>query len=309
MIAADPYRPAAIQQLQTLGARLDIPVFTQENIKPPVLVQRGFQHARNSGVSVVIVDTAGRSQMDGQLMDELTAINSSVKANEVILVIDAMIGQEALPIAEGFNQHLPLTGLMLTKMDGDARGGAAISIRSVTGIPIKYLGTGEGLDALESYDPRRLASRILGMGDMIGLIEKAEAAYDQEDAQEQARKMMSGQFTLEDFASQLKQIRKMGPISQILDMIPGGGSQLSKQINPQDAENQLKQVEAIINSMTVQERKKPDILNASRRRRIARGSGLEVQDVNKLIKQFREAQKLIKTVQKSSSRGLSRLFG
>ncbi len=309
MIAADPYRPAAITQLQALGARMDIPVFTQEGIKPPALVQRGFQQARNSGVSVVIVDTAGRSQMDQQLMDELSSIHHHVPANEIILVIDAMIGQEALPIAEGFREHLPLTGLMLTKMDGDARGGAAISIRSVTGIPIKYLGTGEGLDALESYDPRRLASRILGMGDVIGLIEKAEAAYDQDTAQAEARKMVSGQFTLEDFANQLRQIRKMGSISQILEMLPGGMGQLSRNVNPRDAEKQLKQVEAIINSMTLQERKKPDILNASRRRRIARGSGTEVQDVNKLIKQFREAQKLMKTVQKSGGRGLSRLFG
>ena len=309
MIAADPYRPAAITQLQALGARMDIPVFTQEGIKPPVLVQRGFQQARNSGVSVVIVDTAGRSQMDQQLMDELSSIHHQVPANEIILVIDAMIGQEALPIAEGFRDHLPLTGLMLTKMDGDARGGAAISIRSVTGIPIKYLGTGEGLDALESYDPRRLASRILGMGDVIGLIEKAEAAYDQDTAQAEARKMVSGQFTLEDFANQLRQIRKMGSISQILEMLPGGMGQLSRNIKPQDAEKQLKQVEAIINSMTLQERKKPELLNASRRRRIARGSGTEVQDVNKLIKQFREAQKLMKTVQKSGGRGLSRLFG
>ncbi len=309
MIAADPYRPAAITQLQALGARMDIPVFTQEGIKPPALVQRGFQQARNSGVSVVIVDTAGRSQMDQQLMDELSSIHRNVPANEIILVIDAMIGQEALPIAEGFREHLPLTGLMLTKMDGDARGGAAISIRSVTGIPIKYLGTGEGLDALESYDPRRLASRILGMGDVIGLIEKAEAAYDQDTAQAEARKMVSGQFSLEDFANQLRQIRKMGSISQILEMLPGGMGQLSRSIKPQDAEKQLKQVEAIINSMTTQERKKPELLNASRRRRIARGSGTEVQDVNKLIKQFREAQKLMKTVQKSGGRGLSRLFG
>jgi signal recognition particle subunit SRP54 len=202
-----------------------------------------------------------------------------------------------------------LNGLILTKIDGDARGCAAISIRSVTGVPIKFLGTGEALDAIEVYDPERLSSRILGMGDLIGLIERAEAAFDQKTAQEQAEKMMSGEFSLQDFADQLRQLRKLGPLGQLLEMLPGGMGQMAKQISPQDAENQLKMTEAIISSMTRDERRRPDILNASRRRRIARGSGTEVQDVNRLIKQFREAQRMFKTLKKSGTRGLPRLFG
>jgi signal recognition particle subunit SRP54 len=194
-------------------------------------------------------------------------------------------------------------------MDGDARGVAAISIRSVTGVPIKYLGTGESLDAIEIYDPDRLSSRILGMGDIIGLIEKAEEAFDEESAQKQAEKLMSGDFTLEDFAEQLSQMRRMGPIGQIMDMLPGGMGQMARQVNPQDAEKQLKKTEAIINSMTPLERRRPDVLNASRRRRIARGSGTQVQDVNRLVKQFREARRLFKTLRKSGGRGMPRLFG
>jgi signal recognition particle subunit SRP54 len=199
--------------------------------------------------------------------------------------------------------------LILTKIDGDARGGAAISIRSVTGVPIKFLGTGEALDAIEVFDPDRLSSRILGMGDMIGLIERAEAAFDEKVAKEQAERLVSGEFTLQDFADQLKQVRRMGPIAQILDMLPGGMGQMARQVNPHDAEKQIKMTEAIISSMTSQERRRPDILNASRRRRIARGSGTQVQDVNRLIKQFREAQRLFKTLKKSGGRGLPRLFG
>jgi signal recognition particle subunit SRP54 len=226
-----------------------------------------------------------------------------------LLVIDAMTGQEALHIAEGFKNAVQLSGLIMTKMDGDARGGAAISIRHVTGVPIKFIGTGEGLDALEVYDPQRLSSRILGMGDVLGLIERAETAFDQKVAREQAEKMMSGQFTLEDFAQQLRQVRKMGPLGQILEMLPGNLGQMAKQIAPGEAEQQLKWTEAVINSMTIEERRHPDVLNASRRRRIARGSGMDVQIVNRVIKQFREAQKLFKTIQKSGGRGLPRLFG
>jgi signal recognition particle subunit SRP54 len=220
-----------------------------------------------------------------------------------------MVGQEALHIAEGFRDSVSLTGLIMTKMDGDARGGAAISIRSVTGVPIKYLGVGEGVDALEAYDPGRLSSRILGMGDILGLIEKAESAYDEKVTQEQAQRMLSGKFDLEDFADQLRQIKKMGPLSQILEMLPGGMGQMARQVDPKDAEYQLKMIEAIINSMTRQERQDPDVLNASRRRRIARGSGTDVQDVNRLMKQFRETQRMMKTLQKSGGRGLPRLFG
>lgn len=308
LIAADPYRPAAVKQIQTLGERVGVPVFHEPGIKPPELVARAYDQAQKGGYTVVIADTAGRSQLDQQLMDELRSINSKVPAADILLVVDSMIGQEALHVAEGFRDAIPLTGLIMTKMDGDSRGGAAISIRSVTGVPIKYLATGEGIDAIEAYDPGRLASRILGMGDMLGLIERAEAAFDEKSAREQAQKMMSGQFTLEDFSKQLQQMRKMGPFAQILEMLPGNLGQAAKNINPADAEKQLKLTEAIINSMTPGERRNPDILNASRRRRIARGSGTEVQDVNKLIKQFREAQKIFKTIQKTGGRGLPRLF-
>lgn len=309
LVAADPYRPAAVKQLQTLGERVSVPVFHEPGMKPPDLVARAFDQAQKGGYSVVIVDTAGRSQLDQQLMDELRAITNRVQAADILLVVDAMIGQEALHIAEGFRDNISLTGLIMSKMDGDSRGGAAISIRSVTGVPIKYLMTGEGLDAVEAYDPSRLASRILGMGDMIGLIERAEAAFDEKISRQEADRMMSGQFTLEDFSKQLKQIRKMGPFAQILEMLPGNLGQAARGINPQDAEAQLKLTEAIINSMTPGERRNPDVLNASRRRRIARGSGTEVQDVNRLIKQFREAQRVFKSLQKTGGRGLPRMFG
>ena len=309
LVAADPYRPAAIKQLQTLGQRIDVQVFTEDGKKPPEVSQNALRFAKNGGYSVVIIDTAGRSQLDQELMDELKSINSRVKAIEILLVVDAMVGQEALHIAEGFRDAVTITGLVMAKMDGDARGGAAISIRSVTGVPIKFLSTGEGIDAMEVYDPSRLSSRILGMGDVIGLIEKAEQAFDQKDAQKQAEKMMKGEFTLEDFLSQLKQIKKMGSIGQILEMMPGSMGQIAKNVNPNDAENQMKQTEAIIYSMTYQERRNPEVLNASRRRRIAAGSGTNVQEVNRLIKQFRDIKKLMKTLQKSGGRGLPRLFG
>lgn len=309
LVACDPYRPAAVRQLETLGERLNVPVVYEPGVKPPDLARRAVEQAQKGGYSVVILDTAGRSQLDQALMDELRAIQSKVNPAEVLLVVDSMIGQEAVNIAKGFRDVVPLTGLFLTKIEGDARGGAAISIRSVTGVPIKFLGTGEALDAIEAYDPQRLAGRILGMGDILGLIERAEAAYDEKVAREQAEKMMSGEFTLQDFADQLRQLRKMGPLGQILEMLPGGLGQMARQVSPQDAERQLKLTEAIINSMTREERRRPDILNASRRRRIARGSGTEVQDVNRLLKQFREAQKLFKTLKKSGMRGLPRMFG
>ena len=309
MVAADPYRPAAVKQLETLGEKLGVPVYSEAGIKPPDLAAHALDKGQKGGNSVLILDTAGRSQLDNVLMDELTAIAKKVHPVETLLVVDSMIGQEAVNIAKGFRDAIPLTGLILTKMDGDARGGAAISIRSVTGVPIKFIGTGEALDALEVYDPGRLASRILGMGDVLGLIERAEAAFDQQQSQKDAERMFAGDFSLEDFANQLKQVRKMGPIAQVLEMLPGGMGQLARQIDPKDAENQLKMTEAIINSMTVHERRKPDVLNASRRRRIATGSGTEVQDVNRLIKQYREAQRMFKNIKKSGTRGLPRLFG
>jgi len=309
LIAADPYRPAAVQQLQTLGEKVGVPVFFEQGLKPPDVVAHAYDQAQKGGYSVVIADTAGRSQLDDALMNELRAICDRVPAAEILLVVDAMIGQEALHVAEGFRDAIPLTGLILTKMDGDSRGGAAISIRSVTGVPIKFLGTSEHLDGMEIFDPKRLASRILGMGDVIALSERAQATFDEKVAQEQAEKMLSGQFTLEDFYKQLQQVRKMGPFAQLLEMLPGGLGQAARSIDPKEAEAQLKMTEAIINSMTRLERRNPDVLNASRRRRIARGSGTDVQDVNRLIKQFREAQKMFKMLQKTGGKGLPRLFG
>ncbi len=309
MVACDPYRPAAVTQLQTLGDKLGVPVHYEPGVKPPDLAAHAVDKAQKGGFTILILDTAGRSQLDNALMEELTAITRKVETAEILLVVDSMIGQEAVNIAKGFKNAIPLTGLMLTKMDGDSRGGAAISIRTVTGVPIKFLGTSEAMDGLEVFDPGRLASRILGMGDVIGLIERAEASFDQESAAKQAQKMMQGEFSLQDFADQLKMVKRMGPISQLLEMLPGGMGQMARQVSPQDAEQQLKLTEAIINSMTVKERHNPDVLNASRRRRIARGSGTEVQDVNRLIKQYREAQRMFKTLKKSGGRGLSRLFG
>jgi signal recognition particle subunit SRP54 len=309
LVAADPYRPAAIQQLQILGKNLDVPVVTDLNLKPPDLVKNAFEKAQKGGFSIMIIDTAGRSQIDNILMDELKAIVRKVVPAETILVVDAMVGQEALHIAEGFRDAISITGLILTKMDGDARGGAAISIRSVTGVPIKFIGTGEKLDALEVYNPERLASRILGMGDMLGLIERAESVFDQDTAQTQAKMLSSGEFSFEDLAEMMRSTKKLGPLSQVMDMLPGNLGQKANNISAEDVEKQMKRTEAIISSMTVQERRHPDILNANRRRRIARGSGTNVQDINRLVKQYQEMKRLLKTINKTGGRGLSRLFG
>ncbi len=309
LVAGDPYRPAAAEQLRTLGEQLDIPVFFEANVKPPELAKHAFEKARNGGYSVAIVDTAGRSQLDETLMSELQAIVHKVTPTETLLVVDAMIGQEALNVAEGFQRSIALTGFIMTKMDGDSRGGAAISIRSVTGIPIKFIGTGEKLDALEAFQPERLASRILGMGDVIGLIEKAEAVFDEKQAQKQAERLSKGEFTLEDLAEMMRSSKKMGPMSQMVDLLPGDMGRAARNVSPEDMENQFKRTEAIISSMTPGERRDPEVLNASRRRRIAAGSGTEVQDVNRLVKQFREMQRLMKMFQKTGGRGLSRLFG
>ncbi len=309
LVAGDPYRPAAVQQLQQLGERVGVPVESDLKLRPPELARRAFEKAEKGGFGVVILDTAGRSQLDAELMSELRSIAAKVPPVETLLVVDSMIGQEALNIAQGFRDNVSITGLILTKMDGDARGGAAISIRAVTGVPIKFIGTGEKLDALEAYDPARLTSRILGMGDMLGLIEKAEAAFDQEAAQKTAERMLKGRFTLEDWLEQMKQVKKMGPLSQVMDMLPGQFGQAARQADPAEIEKNFRQSEAIIHSMTRAERQDPDVLNASRRRRIAAGSGTDVQDVNRLIKQFREAQKLMKALQKTGGKGLPKLFG
>lgn len=291
LVAADTYRPAAIQQLQTLGQAIDVPVYTSDK-RPAELCPEAVRAAERQGKTVVILDTAGRLQLDEMMMSELLAIRDSTKPVESLLVADAMVGQEAVRIAETFHKQVGLTGLILTKMDGDARGGAAISMRAVTGVPIKFLGVGEKTDAIEVFDPGRVASRILGMGDILGLIERAEA-MDKEKAQAAAERLVSGEFTLDDFVTQLREVRKMGPVGQLLGMIPGfSGPKM--QIDEQAVEQQLKRTEAIINSMTRHERRRPDVLNGSRKRRIAAGSGTQVYEVNQLLKQFKDMQKLMK---------------
>lgn len=299
LVAADPYRPAAADQLLSLGSQLAIPVLADPSLQPAQLAKAALQQARETDSTAVILDTAGRSQIDSELMDELGAVQRTANPQEILLVVDAMIGQEAVNIAQGFLETVPLTGLIMSKMDGDARGGSAISIRSVTGVPIKFLGTGESLDALESFDPSRLASRILGMGDVIGLIERAEESMDLETAQQGAARMLSGDFTLDDFSQQISQVLKMGPIGKILGMLPGEFGKISQSIDPQQAEKQVRTTQAIIYSMTPEERQNPKILNASRRKRIAAGSGTEVYDVNQLIKQYREAKKMMDQLKKT----------
>jgi signal recognition particle subunit SRP54 len=299
LIAADPYRPAAVDQLKSLGDQLSIPVFSDSTLNPAQLAKEALRQAQLSGSTVVILDTAGRSQIDQDLMEELESVQKACSPDEILLVVDAMIGQESVNVAEGFIKATPLSGLIMSKMDGDARGGAAISIRSVTGVPIKFLGTGETLDALEIYDPSRLASRILGMGDVIGLIERAEETIDEETAQEQTKRLLSGEFSLEDFYKQLSQVMKMGPIGKLMGMLPGEFGKISQSVDPQEAEKRMRSSQAIIQSMTPAERQNPKILNASRRKRIAAGSGTQVYDVNQLVKQYRDTQKLFKQLKKS----------
>jgi signal recognition particle subunit SRP54 len=310
LVAADPYRPAAVQQLQTLGERLKVDVFAKDKATPPQIAAEAFQKAKNGGYTALILDTAGRSQLDQELMHELQAITAKMPPSEALLVVDAMIGQEAVNIAQGFRKAVPLTGLILAKMDGDARGGAAISIRQVTGVPIKFLGVGEDLEGLEVFDPNRLANRILGMGDVVGLIEKAESKLDVEQSAKSAQKMLSGEFTLEDFAEQIKQVRKMGPLGQLMGMMPGNAAGgIMNKVDPQAADQSLKKVEAIIQSMTPQERRRPKVVDASRKRRIASGSGTDLQDVNRLLKQHKDMQRMMKQIKKSGMRGFPRMFG
>jgi signal recognition particle subunit SRP54 len=307
LVAADLYRPAAVNQLQILGDQLSIPVYSESSLTPSKLAEEGVQQAKEKNATVVILDTAGRSQIDEELMEELKEIQVKSHPDEILLVVDAMIGQESVHVTEGFISSVPLTGLVMSKMDGDARGGAAISIRSVTGVPIKYLGTGEGMDALEKFDPSRLASRILGMGDVIGLIERAEETLDEEAARSQVERLLSGEFTLDDFSKQISQVMKMGPIGKLLGMLPGEFGKMSQSVNPQDAEQQVRRTQAIIQSMTPEERQNPNILNASRRKRIAAGSGTQVYNVNQLVKQYREAKRMFKQLKKSGLSNLPRL--
>jgi signal recognition particle subunit SRP54 len=294
LVAADPYRPAAVTQLQTLGKQIDVPVFAQEGQKPPALAQAAVQHARSMNQNMVILDTAGRLHVADELMAELEEIKRRVAPTDTLLVADAMTGQDAVRVAEEFNKRVGLSGLILTKMDGDARGGAALSIRTVTGVPITFIGVGEKLDALEAYHPDRLASRILGMGDVLTLIERAQQGIDQERAAELQKKIRTATLDLNDFLQQLQQLRNMGPLEQILDMIPGMSRFMKDQGAPAIDERDLKRIEAIIQSMTPQERARPEIIGGRRKRRIARGSGTTAADINQLLNQFHQMQQMMK---------------
>ncbi len=304
LVAADTRRPAAIDQLVVLGKQLNIPVYADDHkVAPATICARAVKRAGELAANWLVVDTQGRLHIDEALMKELVDVKKVLQPSEVLLVVDAMTGQEAVRVAEEFNTKVGLTGLILTKMDGDARGGAALSIRSVTGMPIKFMGTGEKVDALEPFYPDRLASRILGMGDMLTLIERAEKVFDEQRAKEMEKKMRTAAFNLEDFLDQLQQVKKMGPFSQLMEMVPGISS-LNRKM-PQDIdEKQLKKIEAIIFSMTPEERRYPNIIDGSRRRRIARGSGTTPQDINQLVNQFRQAQKLMKQLDSRKSKGL-----
>lgn len=294
LVAADVYRPAAIKQLQVLGEQLKIPVFSMGEGNNPVDIARGaVEHARKFGNNPVLLDTAGRLHINEVMMAELAAIKEAVNPQEILLVVDAMTGQDAVQVASTFNEQLGLTGIILTKLDGDTRGGAALSVRAVTGCPIKFIGMGEKTDALETFHPERLASRILGMGDVLSLIEKAQANLDVERAKELQRKIRQQEFSLEDFLEQMKQMKKMGPLEEILNMLPGAGKmkQLKDlQIDPKE----MVHMEAIIQSMTPAERRSPAMINGSRKKRIAAGSGTRVQDVNRLLRQFEESRKLMR---------------
>lgn len=293
LVAADLQRPAAIDQLETLGERTGIPVLVDRTGKAPKLAKSALKKAASTGRDVVIIDTAGRLQIDESLMKELAAVRKATEPDEVLLVVDAMTGQDAVNVADGFQRQIGLTGVVLSKLDGDARGGAAISVREVTGAPVKFAGVGEGLDDLESFHPERMASRILGMGDVLTLIEKAETAFDQQAAEKAAGRLQKGEFTLEDFLDQFEAMKSMGPLQDILAMLPGSGS-LLREVEVDDRD--LKRVEAIIQSMTPEERRAPKIIGGSRKRRIAAGSGTSPQDVNRVLKQFAETQKMMKTL-------------
>ena len=307
LVAADPYRPAAADQLETLGRQLDIPVYRAPQGTPvPEIARQGVEAAKRQTRDVVILDTAGRLTVDQELMQEIAAVNTAVKPIETLLVVDAMTGQEAVAVAQAFVEAVPVTGLILTKIDGDARGGAALSISAVTGLPVKFLGTGEKTDALEPFHPDRLAGRILGMGDILTLVERAQETFDVKQAQQMEEKLRKASFTLEDMLDQLQQVQKMGPIGQIMSMIPGMGGMANEAQAAVDR-GELKRTEAIIRAMTPAERRDPTILTGSRRRRIAAGAGTTLPEVNRLVKQFSEMQKLMK--QLSGGGGRAALAG
>jgi signal recognition particle subunit SRP54 len=303
LVAADMYRPAAVNQLKTLGKQLNIPVYSEPMGADPVTIcVNSLPYALEQACTVIILDTAGRLNIDERMMNEVINIRSRVNPREVLLVADAMTGQEAVRVADDFHQAVSLTGMILTKMDGDARGGAALSIRSVTGVPVKFMGVGEKTDALEPFYPDRLASRILGMGDVLSLIERAQESIDQEEALKAQAKLQQGKFDLEDFLSAMRQIKRMGPMRQIMEMMPGFNKLVSSpEIEEALESDQLKYIEAIILSMTKEERQNPDIMNGSRRKRVARGSGTTVQEVNQLLDQFGEMRGMIRQI--SSGKG------
>lgn len=293
LVACDIYRPAAIKQLQIVGEKLDIPVFTMgDQVSPVVIAREGVAYAKQKGYDMVFIDTAGRLHIDEELMEELRAIKAETSPSEILLTVDAMIGQDAVNVAETFNELLDITGVVLTKLDGDTRGGAALSIRYVTGKPIKFIGTGEKLDTIEPFHPERMASRILGMGDVLTLIEKAQSAYDEKQSAELEKKIRQQKFTLDDFLDQLQQLKSMGGVEQMLGMMPGMSGSAMKDVKVD--ERAMAHTEAIIRSMTMQERVSPEIINSSRKQRIAKGSGTSVEEINKLLRQFEQMKKMMK---------------
>ena len=302
LVACDVYRPAAIDQLKVVGSQIDVPVFEMGQIDPCEIAKKAISHAKDYGNDIVILDTAGRLHIDTELMDELLRLKEQFTPEEILLVIDSMTGQDAVNVAKSFNEKLGITGVILTKLDGDTRGGAALSVRAVTGAPIKFTGTGEKLTDLEPFYPDRMASRILGMGDVLTLIEKAEEQLDAKKAEEMAKKLGENSFDMNDLLEQMKQVRKMGSLSQIVSMLPGAKKKLSDE-EAEQGEKQLVRTEAIINSMTKKERAKPSIISAQRKRRIAAGSGTKVEDVNRLLKQFEQMQKMMKQLSGNGKQG------
>ena len=302
LVACDVYRPAAIDQLKVVGSQIDVPVFEMGQIDPCEIAKKAISHAKDYGNDIVILDTAGRLHVDTELMDELLRLKEQFTPEEILLVIDSMTGQDAVNVAKSFNEKLGITGVILTKLDGDTRGGAALSVRAVTGAPIKFTGTGEKLTDLEPFYPDRMASRILGMGDVLTLIEKAEEQLDAKKAEEMAKKLGENSFDMNDLLEQMKQVRKMGSLSQIVSMLPGAKKKLSDE-EAEQGEKQLVRTEAIINSMTKKERAKPSIISAQRKKRIAAGSGTKVEDVNRLLKQFEQMQKMMKQLSGNGKQG------
>lgn len=303
LVAADLQRPAAVRQLQVVGEGAGVPVFARAAADPAEVARAAVEHARSSGHDFVLVDTAGRVHVDDPLMQELRRVRDAAGAHHVLLVLDAMTGQEAVRVAQRFHEALGVDGVVLTKLDGDARGGAALSVVATLGRPVLFVGTGEKLDALEPFHPDRMASRILGMGDVLTLVERAREAVDAERAAELERKLRRAEFTLEDFREQLRQVRRMGPLDSLLELIPGFAALRGRRPEVQEQERELRRMEAILDSMTPQERRDPSILNASRKRRIARGSGTTVQDVNRLLKQFEEARRMMRELERLGRRG------